>query len=155
MAHIQRTPDYEEAKGENWWLKEYYDVTRPVGPRMPNERSDVALVQLLLNLCHYEARIAVDGICGPKTDGAILKFQREFSPMLRAHGMRPLKCDGVVSRAELLGFRDNRAPATPTMYTIVALNYIAGSKNTSKWRLLPFSEEAPEYLRYTLVGLGG
>jgi hypothetical protein len=153
MAHVQRTPDYGET-GPYWWLKEFYDVTRPVGPGMPNEKADVALVQRLLNLCYSRGKdVGVDGICGHETSQAILNFQRAFSPKLKANGLQPLQCDGVVSRAELLGFRPRSAPTTPTMFTIVALNFIAGTMSRRQWLMLPFDEQTPYYLRSELVGM--
>jgi hypothetical protein len=54
-----------------------------VGRGGANNRSDVELVQLLLNGWMEASRqplLAIDGVVGPRTLGAITSFQREYAP---------------------------------------------------------------------------
>ena len=57
-------------------------LSASVGERGTNQRSDVGLVQILLNVMRgmqNKTLLAVDGICGPLTIAAINEFQAEFA----------------------------------------------------------------------------
>lgn len=57
-------------------------LSASVGDRGTNQRSDVGLVQILLNVMRgmqNKTLLAVDGICGPLTIAAINEFQSEFA----------------------------------------------------------------------------
>jgi hypothetical protein len=102
-------------------IPSFYNVTMAVGPGCPNRRDDVMLVQYLLNevftapgrsdFNDFGNAIAVDGLCGPITNGAIRKFQN----MLRRKGIN-IATDGRVDRA-----RGRVSAITHTDYTILHL----------------------------------
>lgn len=61
----------------------FLDITNPVGKGGVNRRADVMVVQSLLNNvgsnhCGPPAPLKVDGLTGPKTNSAILRFQQGF-----------------------------------------------------------------------------
>jgi peptidoglycan hydrolase-like protein with peptidoglycan-binding domain len=65
-------------------------LSAPVGVHATNLKKDVRTVQVLLNSHRYEMPnfrfLRVDGICGPKTVGAIREFQRVFLRMSHPDG---------------------------------------------------------------------
>lgn len=79
-----------------------YPVGRPAVPRVKNDRQDVTLVQLLLNLMISTSnKLDVDGLIGPKTIEAIIWFQYEY--------VRMPEPDGVVDpRGETLAELDHQ-----------------------------------------------
>lgn len=79
-----------------------YPVGEPSVPRVKNERADVALIQLLLNLMIATSnKLVIDGLVGPKTIEAIIWFQYEY--------VRMPEPDGVVDpRGETLAELDHQ-----------------------------------------------
>lgn len=67
--------------------KEIVRLGNGVGFGYPNRKQDVELVQALLNTHRpYGKRIAVDGVFGPETRGAIIQFQKEKTSLTQADG---------------------------------------------------------------------
>jgi peptidoglycan hydrolase-like protein with peptidoglycan-binding domain len=127
-----------------------WNVSKPVGLSMANEKGDVALVQMLLVTCYDQGNVTqlkVDGACGPKTRQAIKKFQTEYSIHSTANGLLPLEIDGIVSHADNFGFD---TASGVTAYTIVALNWTAYTYELHKWLNLAYDPAVPPYLRAQL-----
>ncbi|MBN9535417.1 MAG: hypothetical protein IKE60_31235 [Reyranella sp.] len=104
-------------------------LSASVGERGTNQRSDVGLVQILLNVMRgmqNKTLLAVDGICGPLTIAAINEFQAEFASVK----------DGRVD------------PHGPTLHLLI-YSYMSilrlGAKNLTKFPAsfgtLPFDEK--------------
>jgi len=106
-------------------LKWIFNVSYSAGPRCPNHRDDVLLVQHLLNklLPYVEMMdengkrittyLSRDGVCGPMTSGAIKAYQENLKSRKRM-----VWADGVISPSDNTGW----TPIQGDQYTIVFMN---------------------------------
>ncbi len=134
-------------------MHQVYNVSFPVGTKMPNARDDVMLVQTLMKLANYTRftpalgpversdNITVDGYFGPQTQRMIKAFEQELR--LR-HKL--FVADGIVELATKDGFTKS-----DVLYKIIHLNRAV--LNASGWahQSLPFSGTTHPLLRQSLV----
>lgn len=147
---------YKETKHWSDEMKYYFNVSKSVGPNRPNSKTDVALVQALLRNCYDTtdiAKLKIDGDFGPKTKAAIRKFQEEFSHHSVNAGLQALEKDGIVTRADNMGFDGPNGKIIA--YTIVALNYTLKQLKPDFWQNMPYSPNVPAYLRVELMKTSG
>lgn len=147
---------YKDTKYSSSDLKYFYNVTKSVGPGRPNQKGDVALVQALLRKNYDDnevSKLVIDGICGPKTKSAILKFQKEFSHHTEKAGLEPLEKDGIVTHADNFGFDGPKGKVVA--YTIVALNFTLNKLKPRVWENLPYDPTLPVWLRLELMKTSG
>ena len=133
-------------------MHQVYNVSFPVGPRMPNARDDVLLVQTLLKLANFvrftpalgpverSAEIAVDGYFGPQTKRMIVAFEDDQ----KLH-RRFFVADGIVEPSPKDGYT-----RSGVLYKIILMNRSA--LDASGWRheYLPFHETTHPILRQSL-----
>jgi peptidoglycan hydrolase-like protein with peptidoglycan-binding domain len=142
---------YKETKYYNDDLPYFWNVAKSVGPSMPNQSGDVALVQAMLRKAYdksFIASLTIDGKLGPQTKAAINKFQSDFSTYSVAAKLEPLDRDGIVTHANNFGY-DNPSGKIAA-FTIVALNFTLCSNYPNVWKNLPFLPELPVFLRAQL-----
>ncbi|MBL8176104.1 MAG: peptidoglycan-binding protein [Bryobacterales bacterium] len=143
---------YRETRLRNADLKYFFNVSKSVGPAMPNSKTDVALVQALLCNCYDGGdivRLKIDGNFGPKTGAAIRQFQADFSRFSQRAGLLALDKDGIVTRADNLGF--DGPSGGIIAYTIVALNFTLIRSKPKVWESFPNSKGIPAFLRPELM----
>jgi peptidoglycan hydrolase-like protein with peptidoglycan-binding domain len=145
MAHTMQT-DLTD-------MHQVYNVSFPVGVKMPNVRDDVMLVQTLMKLANFtrstpamgpverSAWITVDGYFGPQTQRMIKAFEDE-----QRMNRRLFIADGIVEPAPRDGFT-----RSGVLYKIIHLNRSA--LNAGGWAhpFLPFDESTHPLLRQSLL----
>ena len=106
---------------------DFYNLEHAVGRAANNRPDDVKIVQYLLAALNFD--LAVDGICGPKTQKALTQYQT----MLRSRGFSIL-VDGRIDRT-----KGGRAigSISHTVYTIIWINQHVKTTNPSAWTALP------------------
>lgn len=120
----------------------YWGIDKGVGWGCKNYWDDVMLIQYLLNTT-ISAKLAQDGIFGPKTEKAIRKFQKK-----KTNGWRPW-VDGKIDSAN--GSDDivwNSSATRGTVYTIYLLNMSYRSLHHAYYEDLRMDGSLPPELTY-------
>ena len=132
-------------------MTQVYNVSFPVGPKMPNVRDDVMLVQTLMKMANYDrlsphgpversANITVDGYFGPQTQRMIKAFEIYWRSMRKL-----IIADGIVEPAPKDGYT-----RSGMLYKILHLNRAAFVAAKWKHESLPFNDDTHPILRGTL-----
>ena len=156
-----RMPLGMEILGTN--LEEIANVDFAVGPLGQPLKSDIQLVQFLLNFIIQEVPelrirdrknqvmrfLAVDGIFGGRTLDAIKSFQSEIRRVAAAEGeVASIAADGIVDSSNPTGV----STISQTIYTIVWLNVVRQSETGAP---LDSDQVSVEPLRTNLLVLRG
>jgi peptidoglycan hydrolase-like protein with peptidoglycan-binding domain len=134
-------------------IPEIYNLDFPVGPKMPNTRTDVLLIQTLMKMANFtrftpamgpverSADIKVDGWFGPQTARMIKAFEADRV----ASGML-LVADGVFEGSTPDGFTGKGF-----LYKIIHLNRSAMRAGGWKFVGLPFLGDTDPLLSGALI----
>ncbi len=134
-------------------MHQVYNVSFPVGTKMPNVRDDVMLVQTLMKLARFSratpalgpversADITVDGYFGPQTKRMIVAFEDD-----QRINRRLFVADGIVEPAPKDGFTKSGL-----LYKIIHMNRAALRASGWVHGSLPFHEDTHPLLRQALL----
>jgi hypothetical protein len=130
-----------------------YNIHLPVGPRMPNQRDDVLLVQTLMKLANFtrispalgpvesSRNITVDGYFGQQTERMIKAFEAD-----QKSAGKLLVADGVFETSSKEGYTGKGV-----LYKIVHLNRKAKISAGWEFDALPFNPDTHAILRGSLA----
>jgi peptidoglycan hydrolase-like protein with peptidoglycan-binding domain len=118
----------------------FWNINKDVGWGYDNKKSDVLLIQYLINSTNTAAKLVEDGIFGKKTYQAIKAFQTKYDSL----GIGSLYADGVINIPAGFG--------TPGgVYTIHALNSVYLQNNRSFYNDLRMDPKLPSHLCQILL----
>jgi len=135
-------------------LPTIYNISYPVGPKMPNVRDDVLLIQTLMKMANFiryvggmgpveaSSKITVDGYFGPQTKRMIEAFE---TMVTESHLL--IIADGVFEPSS-----DDGYTGKGIIYKIIHLNRFAKTRSPfgNEYNQLPENPETHPILRGSL-----